>query len=341
MNDIYPPFSAQASFDVNVDIPVGNVRRLAVLFRLVLLIPAQILNSLVALGLGISAFFIWLTVLVRGSMPPSLFEAMAAVLRFQARTTAYAMMLTGKYPGELFGEKPTASDDAELPSEFSSPQETTPPTLQNGSEVVGADEPLDDSVTSAAPHEDQETDRADAALPPAEFTAEESTPVPPEPPRMAGLVLNHGAKVILVIFLVLGGLGYVGEIVVGATRSGESSLISLENANGALSNEITLAKAHDKTCSLSESACAAQYLKELDVYFSQFRSTVDGISFPSSARADATRFEGDSSALVSLLDQMTDGQPTTQAQVNSFQTLATAFDTDFSRVVKDLSRSSL
>jgi hypothetical protein len=72
MNDAYPPFSAKASFDVNVDIPVGNVRRLAVLFRLVLLIPAQIVNSLVSLGLAVAGVFIWLIVLVSGSMPLSL-----------------------------------------------------------------------------------------------------------------------------------------------------------------------------------------------------------------------------------------------------------------------------
>jgi hypothetical protein len=37
-------------------------------------------------------------------MPPSLFWAMAATLRFQARAYAYLFMVTGKYPGELFGD---------------------------------------------------------------------------------------------------------------------------------------------------------------------------------------------------------------------------------------------
>ncbi|MDE3064987.1 MAG: DUF4389 domain-containing protein, partial [Acidobacteriota bacterium] len=107
MNDAYPPFSAKAPFDVNVDIPVSRVRRLAVLFRIVLMIPAQLVSGLVSTGLAISGVFIWLIVLVNGAMPLPLFAATAAVLRFQARTGVYASMLNAKYPGELFGDAPS------------------------------------------------------------------------------------------------------------------------------------------------------------------------------------------------------------------------------------------
>ncbi len=116
MNDAYPPFSAKADFGVNVMIPITKVRRWAVLFRYILLLPAGLVQGVVTVGLSICSIFIWLIVLVKGEMPLSLFGAIAAVLRFQARTSAYALMLTGKYPGELFGEK---SLETEEPSDAS------------------------------------------------------------------------------------------------------------------------------------------------------------------------------------------------------------------------------
>lgn len=106
MTDQYPPFgwATGESYPVDVDVPYAPVRRLAVLFRIVLLVPAQIVAGLVSAGFNLVLVFVWLVVLVAGRMPLSLFGAVAAILRFQARYYAYAMMLTGKYPGELFGD---------------------------------------------------------------------------------------------------------------------------------------------------------------------------------------------------------------------------------------------
>jgi hypothetical protein len=111
MNDAYPPFSADKDFAVNVEIPTTNVPRLAVLFRIVLLVPATIVSTIAGSGVIITVVFIWLIVLVKGEMPLSLFGALAAVLRYQARFYAYYMMLTSKYPGELFGDQPSAPSE--------------------------------------------------------------------------------------------------------------------------------------------------------------------------------------------------------------------------------------
>ncbi|HUO47849.1 MAG TPA: DUF4389 domain-containing protein, partial [Acidimicrobiales bacterium] len=106
MHDAYPPFSLNPARDypVNLEIGIAPVRRLAVLFRIILLVPAFIVFNVVISGVQVAAFFIWLIVLVAGRMPVSLFEAESAVLRYGARYNAYAMMLTGKYPGELYGD---------------------------------------------------------------------------------------------------------------------------------------------------------------------------------------------------------------------------------------------
>ncbi|HXX91114.1 MAG TPA: DUF4389 domain-containing protein, partial [Acidimicrobiales bacterium] len=116
MHDAYPPFALEStrSYPVNLDVGIGPVRRLAVLFRIFLLIPAAIVASVSTAGMGVAAVFIWLIVLVAGRMPVALFEAEAAVLRFSARYNAYAVMLTGKYPGELFGDTPTGAPAAQI-----------------------------------------------------------------------------------------------------------------------------------------------------------------------------------------------------------------------------------
>ena len=346
MNDAYPPFSVKATFDVNVDIPVGNVRRLAVLFRLVLLIPAQVVNSLVSLGLAVSSVFIWLIVLVNGSMPLSLFGAVAAVLRFQARVSAYAMMITGQYPGELFGDTPVTSGDLSETSVGVLPLDETaspPPRVEPGLAVP--EELAGDSVTSAIPGYDQEAEPTGApgapSGAPVEFTMDGSLSTPMEPPRTARLILSRGAKRILVAFLVLGVLAYAAEAVVDVNlANNESSLASLTGANHVLGVGITSDLKLRGTCTLAQSVCIDQYLTRLDGDFGTFSATVTGISFPSSARTDAARLDGDSANLISLLNQMTSGTSAiTQAQSNHLQALANTFDADYSQVVADLAGS--
>ena len=116
MHGKYPPFSFSGGYPVHLDIPVTRVRRLAVLFRIILLIPAAIVQSVVSGGAAVAGVFIWLIVLVTGRMPLPLFAALSAWLRFQARYGAYASMLTAKYPGELFGDEPVSPYGVAVPS---------------------------------------------------------------------------------------------------------------------------------------------------------------------------------------------------------------------------------
>ena len=105
--DRYPPFSLRQppDYPVQIEVRPGKLNRLAVLFRLFLLIPAAILQDLVATGWYIVAFFVWLIMLVLGRMPRPLFEATAAVARYGIRLGAYSMMLTSAYPKRLFGDE--------------------------------------------------------------------------------------------------------------------------------------------------------------------------------------------------------------------------------------------
>jgi uncharacterized protein DUF4389 len=103
--DKYPPFALMApDYPVQVELRPGELNRLAVLLRIVLIIPAAIIQAVVAGGWAVASFVIWLVVLVMGRMPESLFDATAAVLRYSMRVQAYWLMLTSSYPKRLFGD---------------------------------------------------------------------------------------------------------------------------------------------------------------------------------------------------------------------------------------------
>jgi hypothetical protein len=103
--DKYPPFSFDApGYPVQIELQPAELNRLAVLTRIILIIPASIINSVITTGWGICAFFIWLIVLFMGRMPEPLFEATAAIVRYGMRVEAYWLMLTTGYPKRLFGD---------------------------------------------------------------------------------------------------------------------------------------------------------------------------------------------------------------------------------------------
>ena len=107
LTDRYPPFQFSAEdYPVSVELAPGRLNRLAVLFRLFLLIPAQIVVSLTLAGWFVASFFIWLLVLVLGRVPGALFDATTALLRYTFRYYAYYWLVTAAYPWGLFGDRP-------------------------------------------------------------------------------------------------------------------------------------------------------------------------------------------------------------------------------------------
>ncbi|MEU1090262.1 DUF4389 domain-containing protein [Streptomyces sp. NPDC005576] len=104
--DRYPPFSFRppGDYPVRVEVRPTELNRLAVLFRLLLMIPALVVQALAVTGWFSLSFVWWLVTLILGRMPKPLFEATAATLRYQMRFEAYASMLTPAYPKGLFGD---------------------------------------------------------------------------------------------------------------------------------------------------------------------------------------------------------------------------------------------
>lgn len=128
--DRYPPFSFHApTHPVRIELHSGRLNRLAVLFRIILSIPAILLNYVLGSGWGVCAFFLWLTVLITGRSPVPVFGATAAVLRYSFRSQAYFMMLTSAYPRHVFGD----TDSGRTPPAA----EAASPESSSGSNVAG------------------------------------------------------------------------------------------------------------------------------------------------------------------------------------------------------------
>ena len=115
LTDEYPPFALDdTAYPVRVAVGHGRLGRLAVLFRVILAIPAAIASMLLVYGvLTIVILIAWLTALVAGKLPVSLHQAFAAVLRYVIRYYCYLYLLTDAYPAGLFGDQPGSQAPAE------------------------------------------------------------------------------------------------------------------------------------------------------------------------------------------------------------------------------------
>jgi hypothetical protein len=200
LTDRFPPFEAEdREYPVHMALPPPTrLNRWAVFFRVILVIPAAIVSTVVGYGLGILAFFLWVITLVSGWLPGSAHGAMSGFIRFQARFGAYYLMVVPTYPTGLFG------DDAE--PQTLEPNRQPPPSF--ATEVAA----------TLMTHESAET-----AAPPS-FTA-------PAPAEVSWkLVLSRGAHRLLVIAIILGALGYIGQItlqaVIGAHNVDQTSTLN-------------------------------------------------------------------------------------------------------------------
>lgn len=90
LTDQYPPFSLDdEDYGVRPFLPPpGRLNRWAVLFRIILVIPAAAFYQIVSYGLTFPLLFVaWLITLVSGRMPDALYLAYAALLRYATRVS--------------------------------------------------------------------------------------------------------------------------------------------------------------------------------------------------------------------------------------------------------------
>ena len=96
----YPPFhGTEGSYpiDLTVEGP-DHQNRLVTAFRIVLAIPALILNWVFGQVIQIVAILGWFVALALGRMPRGMENLGLYCLRYQAQTWAYLLILTDRYP---------------------------------------------------------------------------------------------------------------------------------------------------------------------------------------------------------------------------------------------------
>ncbi len=107
VTDRYPPFSFDdADYPVRPILPApGELNRLAVLFRFILVIPASVFLQIVTYGLTLPLLFVvWVIALFAGRVPLPLYTAYCALLRYETRHASYFLMLTPEYPWGMLGD---------------------------------------------------------------------------------------------------------------------------------------------------------------------------------------------------------------------------------------------
>jgi hypothetical protein len=204
LTDQYPPFSLDdADYPVRLFTKQTRLNRLAVLFRVILMIPAVLLGALAGFGILLVSIVAWLITLIAGRMPAGLHQAFAAVIRFTARLGGYVFLVTPEYPGGLFGDTPSvaagvpatgaaAALDAAAPEEAAAldaaaPEEPAAPDAAAPEEAAALDaaapeEPA--ALDAAAPEEPAALDAAapeeaaapDAAAPEEAAAADAAAP---------------------------------------------------------------------------------------------------------------------------------------------------------------------
>ena len=120
MTDEYPPFSLgqEPQYAIQVAIPpTTQLNRLAVLFRIILVIPGAIVASVVGSGIGVVSIASWFMIVFTGAMPKPIYEAVRVGIRFNVRVLGYFWMLTPEYSWGVLGDLPEGTaTPAALPS---------------------------------------------------------------------------------------------------------------------------------------------------------------------------------------------------------------------------------
>jgi hypothetical protein len=217
LTDKYPPFTVDdADYPVRVAVRPGRLNRWAVLFRMILIIPANIVVTVLTYGaMTIALFVVWLIALITGRLPVAVHGALSAVLRYQTRLYGYQLMLTSAYPDGLFGDTPPPPPPP--PSAWAEPDWSAAGSEPGAQPGAAADA----SFGAQAGASTGASFGAQAGA----STGASSRGVP------AGwlLVLPRSAKRLLVFYIVLGAVLYGGLVVVQAISGGFSGANTFTN----------------------------------------------------------------------------------------------------------------
>lgn len=97
--DPFPSFTGAPGYPVDVEIAGPAAQsRLTAAFRLLLVVPAMVVTSVLQYLFQIVAVLAWFLALFTGRASEGMRNLQAYCLRYQAQTYGYVLLLTGRYP---------------------------------------------------------------------------------------------------------------------------------------------------------------------------------------------------------------------------------------------------
>ena len=322
LTDIYPPFAFEddPGYPVRLAVTQERLNRLAVFFRIILAIPAAIVTAVVVSGAAIVSIIAWLVTLITGELPVALHLAFTSVLRYRFRYNCYLLLLTPSYPGGLFGDAPGAPGYA-----------GEPPAPEYG--AAGYDAP---GYGTAGP--------VYGTPPGYDAPGGYGATRPLVRPASWQLILTSAAKRLVVLFVVLGALVWVGGIVLDATLMANSAnrsntvntanqaIDQMNSSYAALTSNLSKLQATVKACD-TKLTCVTKADRTAAAYFSTFASQLQATPMPSGAVAAASKLHTDATQAAQDFTKLSkattvSGYQRTFASIGLQQTL-NLFDRDF------------
>jgi hypothetical protein len=100
--DPYPSFDGapDGSYPIRMDFdgPLPSYSRVKTGFRFILAIPVAVLRWAIGLLLQVAAIGAWFVIVITGRLPRGLFDVMVLASSYTARSDAYLLLLTERYP---------------------------------------------------------------------------------------------------------------------------------------------------------------------------------------------------------------------------------------------------
>ena len=320
LTDVYPPFSLDdEAYPVRLVTRPTKLNRLAVLFRIILAIPAGLVAGAAGLGLAVLAFFVWLIALIAGQLPAPLHQAVAAIVRYAARYNGFFFMVTSEYPKGLYGDSPgTGGAPSAMSAPYLPPAPYSPPAAQGDLPATFMPEPV------AGPGQ------------PAQVSA--------DPWRLS---LSSAAKALVTVSIVIGVIGLASYVILIATLGTSAAhnvnnavaLTQIEQANSALGNSMESFPTAVQACS-GQLTCVTGLDSKLGASLQTFANSIKSVQLSGSASAAAASLVSDLDAAAKDLDQL--GSATTVTQYQSYANSGNlqhdldSVSTDYLKLAKDL-----
>jgi len=360
----YPPFSFREDprYPVQLAMRPGKLNRFAVLFRWVLAIWADIVETVVFYGLLPVLFIAWLIVLVTGAMPSALHQAVAAAVRYQVRVSGYLWMLTAEYPWGLFGDGSLAAAQAQAPVQEGSPAYPQSPTVPDSAGYGQPPEYGAQPGYEPPPGYGAQPEHGAPGYGPAEYGAQPEYGhvagygAPPselggyEPPLSAPgrpsweLLLSSGARQLVGLFVVLGlilvaATSAVSAVQATSTVSRAESIRHVETAHAALVRATAGFSATMSSCQTKADPlpCVTAADRAVAQAFGAFGQALRQTAMPSaSSSAAASRISSAAAQLQRIFQELGSssslGQYQQTIQSSGLQQILNKFDADYSNL---------